>query len=219
MFELLKEEDSRLIEMTENYRSSHDVVNYANTFLRNLRLRMKSTEIIPMREHLGQGKVTCHTSKCLYTPIVKRLLQNRVCGSSCILTQTNEEAVIMVALLRKHGIHGKLIQSMDGFAFWNLAEMRNFLKCIDRGKKSPLISPQLWEEAKTATYSAFAKSSSLGYVKRCIETFEQVNKAKYYSDFYEYVYESSIEDFCEISDTDVVVSTIHKAKGREFDDV
>ena len=219
MFELLKEENSRLIEMTENYRSSHSVVNYANAFLCNLRPRMKSTAIIPMREYQGVVEVNCHTSKYMYTPIVKRLLQNRGSGSSCILTQTNEEAVIMVALLRKYGIHGKLIQSMDGFAFWNLAEMRNFLKYIGRERKSPLISPQLWEEAKTATYSAFAQSSSLSYIKRCIETFEQVNKAKYYSDFYEYIYESSIEDFCEFSDTDVVVSTIHKAKGREFDDV
>ena len=31
--------------------------------------------------------------------------------------------------------------------------------------------------------------------------------------------ESSLEDFCDVSGTDVVVSTIHKAKGREFDDV
>jgi hypothetical protein len=28
-----------------------------------------------------------------------------------------------------------------------------------------------------------------------------------------------VEDFCDVSGADVVVSTIHKAKGREFDDV
>ena len=28
-----------------------------------------------------------------------------------------------------------------------------------------------------------------------------------------------MEDFCDVSGSDVVVSTIHKAKGREFDDV
>lgn len=57
------------------------------------------------------------------------------------------------------------------------------------------------------------------YVKRCVELFEQTNKAKYFSDFKEFVFESSVEDFCDTSGTDVVVSTIHKAKGREFDDV
>lgn len=57
------------------------------------------------------------------------------------------------------------------------------------------------------------------YVKRCIELFEQTNNIKYLSDFREFVFESSVEDFCDISGADVVVSTIHKAKGREFDDV
>ena len=28
-----------------------------------------------------------------------------------------------------------------------------------------------------------------------------------------------MEDFCDVSGSEVVVSTIHKAKGREFDDV
>ena len=57
------------------------------------------------------------------------------------------------------------------------------------------------------------------YVKRCVEQFEQINKVKYLSDFKEFVFESSVEDFCDVSGADVVVSTIHKAKGREFDDV
>ena len=57
------------------------------------------------------------------------------------------------------------------------------------------------------------------YVKRCVDLFEQTNKTKYFSDFKEFVFESSVEDFCDISGADVVVSTIHKAKGREFDDV
>ena len=57
------------------------------------------------------------------------------------------------------------------------------------------------------------------YVKRCVELFEQTNKTKYFSDFKEFVFESSVEDFCDTSRADVVVSTIHKAKGREFDDV
>ncbi len=35
----------------------------------------------------------------------------------------------------------------------------------------------------------------------------------------EFIYESNIEDFTEIGENEVVVSTIHKAKGREFDNV
>ena len=219
MFKLLNEEGSKLYEMTENYRSSQNVVNYANSFIKNINNRMKNTPIIPIRNYSGCVEVVHHESEYMYQPIVENIIQNKRYGNSCVLTQTNEEAVIMVALLRKYGIRGKLIQSMDGFSFWNIAEIRYFLKCLNKGNKVPIIPQQLWDEAKLATFSMYAKSNSLNYVKRCIELFEQINKIKYYSDFREFIYESSVEDFCDISDADVVVSTIHKAKGREFDDV
>lgn len=97
--------------------------------------------------------------------------------------------------------------------------MRYFLRHIDKRIKTPLITEELWEEAKHATFSIYDRSLTLTYVKRCVEQFEQTNKTKYFSDFKEFVFESSVEDFCDTSGTDVVVSTIHKAKGREFDDV
>ena len=155
----------------------------------------------------------------MYQPLVEKLLQHKDKGTSCVLTQTNEEAVILMALLRKHGINSKLIQSMDGLRFWNMAEIRYLLRYIDKRAKTPLIPEELWEEAKHATFSAYDGSLSLTYVKRCVEQFEQTNKAKYLCDFKEFVFESSVEDFCDVSGAEVVVSTIHKAKGREFDDV
>lgn len=124
-----------------------------------------------------------------------------------------------MALLRKLGINSKLIQSMDGFRFWNMVEMRYFLRYLDKQVKTPLIPEELWGNAKHATFSAYDKSQNLVYLKRCVELFEQTNKAKYVNDFKEFVFESSVEDFCDVSDTDVVISTIHKAKGREFNDV
>lgn len=108
---------------------------------------------------------------------------------------------------------------MDGLRFWNMAEMRYFMRYINKRIKTPLITEELWEEAKHNTFYTYDRSLSLMYVKRCVEQFEQTNKTKYFSDFKEFVFESSVEDFCDVSGTDVVVSTIHKAKGREFDDV
>ena len=155
----------------------------------------------------------------MYQPLVEKLLCNKKEGTTCILTQTNEEAVILTALLRKNGINSKLIQSLDGFRFWNLAEIRYFLKYIDKQINTPLIPEKTWEDAKRATFSAYDGSQSLAYIKRCLEIFEQTNKTKYVSDFKEFIFESAIEDFCDVPTTDVVVSTIHKAKGKEFDDI
>ena len=219
MYRLVQEPGSKFIEMTENYRSARHPVDFANKFVKVLGKRMKSTPIISMRKENGWVRVTRHESKYMYQPLVKELVRYRGNGTMCVLTQTNEEAVILMALLRKWGIDSKLIQSMDGFLFWNMVEMRYFLRYIDKRVKTPLIPEELWENAKYATFSAYDRSQSLAYVKRCVELFEQTNKTKYVSDFKEFVFESSVEDFCDTSGADVVVSTIHKAKGREFDDV
>lgn len=172
-----------------------------------------------MREENGWVGVTRHRSKYMYQPLIEELILHRKEGTLCVLTQTNEEAVILLALLRKHGINSKLIQSMDDFRFGNMAEVRYFLRYIDKRMKTPLIPEELWENAKHTLFSVYDGSQSLTYVRRCLELFEQTNKAKYFSDFKEFVFESSVEDFCDVSGADVVVSTIHKAKGREFDDV
>lgn len=219
MMRLSQEPEARLVEMTENYRSTHRVVDFANEFVKVINNRIKKSPISSMSNEDGYTQITHHRAKYMYEPITQELLRHKKEGTSCILTQTNEEAVILMALLRKKGIPCKLIQSMDGFLFWNIAEMRYFLKYIDKQLQTPLIPTELWEEAKQATYSTYHNSQSLPYIKHCIELFEQTNKAKYASDFKEFVFESSVEDFCDISGAEIVISTIHKAKGREFDNV
>ena len=242
LYELTQTEHSRFIEMTENYRSLRHIVDAANDFARNIRQRIKSTPIISMSQEDGEVRIVKHPYEILekkvymYQPILEDV--TRLLGSNAskeadastrkknetisILTQTNEEAVIMLALLHCHGIKAKLVQSMDGLRFWNLAEVRYFLKKIDQGlkeTKSPIIPDDIWETTKQLTFQKYATSQALPYLRRSLQIFEQTNRAKYYSDLREFVFESSVEDFCDISKSDIVVSTIHKAKGHEFDHV
>lgn len=242
LYELTQTEHSRFIEMTENYRSLRHIVDAANDFARNIRQRIKSTPIISMSQEDGEVRIVKHPYEIqekkvyMYQPILEDV--TRLLGSNAskeadassrkknetisILTQTNEEAVIMLALLHSHGIRAKLVQSMDGLRFWNLAEVRYFLKKIDQGikeTKSPIIPDDIWEAAKQQTVQKYASSQALPYLRRSLQVFEQTNRAKYYSDLREFVFESSVEDFCDISKSDIVVSTIHKAKGHEFDHV
>ena len=242
LYELTQTEHSRFFEMTENYRSFRHIVDAANDFSRNIRQRIKSVPIISMSQEDGEVKIVKHPYEIqekrvyMYQPILEDVIrlqtsinQKATDGSSdkknetiSILTQTNEEAVIMLALLHSHSINAKLVQSMDGLRFWNLAEVRYFLKKIDQGlkeTKTPIIPDNIWETAKHQTYQKYATSQALPYLRRSLQVFEQTNRAKYYSDLKEFVFESSVEDFCDITESDIVVSTIHKAKGHEFDHV
>jgi len=189
LFKLTQEVGSRFVEMTENYRSSKHIVNFANTFAKNIHHRMKSTPIISMRDDEGWVQVTYHTSKVLYDPLVRELTKNQSQGTSCVLTQTNEEAVTLVALMQRQGINCKLVQSMDGFRFCNLAEIKYFTKYIDKRSVTPLIPDKLWEKAKKETLVAYERSECLPYVKRCFELFEQTNSVKYIGDFKSFVFE------------------------------
>ncbi len=219
MAQLLRDSGGRFIEMVENYRSTKQVVKFANAFVGKIRDRMKRTPIVSMSQSDGSVSVTRHTSALMYQPLVKELVCHRGEGTMCVLTQTNEEAAIMVALLRKHGLNGKLIQSLEGFRFWNMAEVRLFLRYLEADTHTPLIADEVWDASKRKTFSKYADSSSLCYLQRCVQLFEETNKAKYLTDFKEYIFESSAEDFCDLQNADVVVSTIHKSKGMEFDDV
>lgn len=219
MAQLLEGLNARFIEMTENYRSSRQVVDFANVLVGGIGKRMKSSPIISMNKNEGVVCIRHHVSRIMYQPIVNDLLNHRCNGTTCMLTQTNEEAVILVALLRKHGLNCKLVQSMGGLRFWNMAEVRMFIKQINSDTHMPIIPDPVWEKAKQKTFTLYKDSSSLHYLQRCLFLFEQSNKAKYYTDLKEFIFESSVEDFCDCSSSEILVSTIHKAKGREFDDV
>lgn len=227
-YQLSKVSGGRLIEMTENYRSLSHIVQAANDLSSRVRQRIKQTPIVPVNKGEGLVKVIRHEASqsqaCMFQPVAESVISHpKAKGeTTCVLTQTNEEAVIMLALLHRRGVQAKLVQSMDGLRFLNLAEVRYFLRCVDRGgkaAKSPLISDEVWTVAKSKTFSKYAVSSSLAYLRRCLQLFEQTSHAKYYSDFREFVFESSVEDFCDVSGAGLVVSTIHKAKGWEFDHV
>lgn len=219
MYSLSREPGARLIEMTENYRSCRRPVRFANDFLKLISKRIKHNQIVSMSGKDGVVEITTHTGDNMFHPVVKEVKANCSGRLSGVLARTNREAAMMTALLQRNGINARLIQSLDGFPFSNIAEVRYFIKFVSRHITTPVISDELWSEARHATIAAYRRSTALPYLVRSLDLFEQTNRSKYFTDFKEFVFESSVEDFCDMEGADVVVSTIHKSKGREFDDV
>jgi ATP-dependent DNA helicase RecQ len=81
------------------------------------------------------------------------------------------------------------------------------------------ISKERWQEAKQHTLETYARSNCLSIMQHFFADFEVTHQYYYHSDLREYIFESNIEDFVAADEKTIFVSTIHKAKGREFDNV
>ena len=216
---LMDEHGAVKYELLENYRSCANIVNFANLFVTKLRNRMKSNPTAAVREEKGVVRLIHHSGAHMETAVANKIAENAASGSVCVLTNTNDEALQMTGLLLQRGIRARLIQSNDEFKLSNLAEVRYFLKWIDGGLKSPVIDKELWEEAKTRLSQKYADSSCLENCQTMLADFEKTYPVRYRTDLEEFIRESRYEDFYGDAGQIVTVSTIHKAKGREFDAV
>ncbi|MBQ1582303.1 MAG: RecQ family ATP-dependent DNA helicase, partial [Prevotella sp.] len=211
MQSLINQDGAELYEMTDNYRSSKAVVDCANRFVKRIPGRMKQTSIHSATGEEGRVRT------------LKSLLEAEinVQGSTAILTRTNEETMQVAYELEQRGLHATVAQSMGGFRFGNLAEVRYFLKQLKQlGKNDDIsITKEIWQTAKQRTLDTYATSTCLNIMQHFFTDFEITHKTYYRSDLREFIFESDIEDFIVSDDKSVFVSTIHKAKGREFDNV
>lgn len=209
-----------LHELIENYRSKSNLVAFTNQFVQKINHRLKRTPIVPKQKDNGEIKLIRYHSRNLITPLISDVLATDLAGSVCVLTKTNEEALQITGLLIKQGVHAKLIQTNDGFNLFNLLEIRYFLNCLKLADGVYVIADELWMDAKRQLTNEFRNSTNLELCLTLIKDFEMTNPVrKYKSDFEIFVRESKFEDFLNNDRETIIVSTIHKAKGKEYDNV
>lgn len=218
--QFLKERKAAKHELIENYRSKRNLVEFTNNFVKRIQHRLKETPIAAKQTDNGNIKIVRYQNGNLISPLVQDILATGLAGTTCVLVKTNEEALQIAGLLLKNRMIAKLIQSNDGFSLHNLLEIRFLLNVVNTGDDVKIISDEVWEYAKSETSKTFEQSSNLEVCLNLIKQFESSNsKKKYKSDLEVFVRESKLEDFYNESGETVFVSTIHKAKGKEFDNV
>ena len=220
MQSLVSNNEARFYELFENFRSKSNLVAFANSFVNQIPDRMKQTPIVPHQSEAGSLRITHHTSNNLIIPLIKDVLETPLAGTTGILTKTNEEAVFVACLLQEQGIPTKLIQTnSSNFYLGDLNEIHYFILALNLTPDTHIIDNERWEAAKRKLKYEFGASSSWEICRSIILTFERIYTQKYVSDWTTYLFESKLEDFYAIQSEAVIVSTIHKAKGKEFDNV
>lgn len=207
-------------ELVENYRSKCNLVEFTNLFVNKIHHRLKNTPIIAKQSDNGTIKLVFYQSENLITPLVLDILTTGLTGTTCVLTKTNEEALQITGLLLKNKVQAKLIQTNDGFSLYNLLEVRFFLSQLDLADDIFIVGEEVWENAKRELINRFRSSTKLDLCINIIKDFEITNpKRKYKSDLAVFIRESKLEDFFNENGETIFVSTIHKSKGKEFDNV
>jgi ATP-dependent DNA helicase RecQ len=218
--QLMQIDGARKYELVENYRSKSNLVNFSNQFAKNISFRLKEIPIFAKQTENGKIKIVRYRNDNLITPLVNNILDTPLTGTTCILTKTNEEALQIAGMLLNHGIQAKLIQANDGFNLHDLLELRFLLDLLKNGDQIQVITDDNWANAKRMLVEKFRKSENWAVCRNVIKDFEATNtKTKYKSDLEVFIRESKLEDLYAPGGDTVFVSTIHKAKGKEFDNI
>ena len=229
----INEQNATLYEMVENYRSEGRIVAFANEFAKGLANRIKTEPIKAVKSGAGAVELVKHASGFMAEALVNGLGKPQKGQTLACLTSTNEEAYQIFKLLRARGFEAKLVQAGAEFKPYNLAELRFFLKCVERRSASEKISEEEWAGALGDLKERYSGSECLEFCQALLSKFKESNTMKqggregpgfertklYKTDLEEFLRDSQYEDFCHAEEGVVHVSTIHKAKGREFDEV
>lgn len=219
MSNILSMENARLYELVENYRSSRGIVEFSNDFVKTMENRLKKTPISAVSKERGSVDIVQYKGANLIVPLVNKLVNKGIYGSTCILTKTNEEALQIFSLLDRSGIKAGMIQRGEKYELRNLIEVRSFIEELKLTDETYVIRDEVWEAAGRKAYERFKGSENLELLKRIITDFEHISgEIKFKTDFLLFINESSEEDFYR-NEERITVSTIHKSKGREFDHV
>lgn len=220
MCRLLERENARAHELSINYRSDDLVVRFSEAFAQNFVGRMKRMPLSAHKRSGGEVRVTSYRSPNMVLPLVDAVCHAPLSGSTGILTLTNEDAMLVAYLLHQKGFHARLIQSNDGFRLSSLLELRAFNRALGLAPGVSVMPEEDWARAKDYLRQRFASTPTWPLCADILATFETLYPSrKFRSDWDMFLFESRMEDFCAGGADEIMVSTIHKAKGKEWDNV
>lgn len=219
--------------LSANYRSAASIVAWSDAFVRTIEGRLKSTPARAVRTEPGRIRFTRHASDNLVVPVALELIgdlkRRREKGgesaeqTSAVLTYSNEDALKVYTILTEAGVQVRLISDMSGISAGNLVEMRAVMRWLRGGGERNTASRRQWETVRAKFDAVYAASRLYPSCTALLERFENLQdwsgETFYISDLEMFLRESDVFDALRPDCGGVIVSTMHKAKGREFDDV
>jgi len=210
-----------LYELTKNFRSVHNLVEFSNGFIERLKNRLKTKRIQSYTNENGNIDTYKYDSDNLIIPVVNQVIKDKYQGTTCIITKTNEDAIQITSLLKRQGIMATLIQTRDDFRLMDMYEIRSFFSKVKELTQHK-VSLDIIIQAVDFIKETMQHSNNLPFV---IDALKKILPAKsffdesemFISDLNDLLFETFYSDI--YNSNQITVSTFHKAKGKEFDNV
>ena len=199
-----------------NFRSATNIVNYTNDFIVNVKNRFKNQPLKAHKSEDGNVIVKVCKSENLNQCAVETVEDKNFLKNSVILTYHNEDVMKIYSYLNSKNIGAKYILDREGFHLKNMIEIYEFNKELQT--KQSFFTEEHFNIAFEKVAVKFNKSKNLKLLRDIIDRFLCESLEYYPSEWISYLDEIKLEDFIHFKNT-VTISTIHKSKGMEFDNV
>ena len=226
-------------ELVTNYRSNQRLVNFANVYRKNfLKNGCKSADLKANSKNIESGFVgfTHYQMELSFANLAlcvnkfREFLreQNRQKEISiAVLVRDNDEVCALRYEFERLNIKTHQILDKDGFELKNLIEIWEFIEFLKNGKRR--------DEAFKFIESKYKDSENLPLFKSVVNRFEtefesgslslydkmlqrEIDRKIMAFNFENFVQDLSFNEFEKFNTKDeIIISTMHKAKGKEFD--
>lgn len=208
--------------LIKNYRSRSHIVQFNNELLNRIPNRLKKHALEPVdRQPLSKVELVTYSTSYLEKSLADKVIEDNLNGTRAILVRTNKQALMLNTFLKESGQKTKLITGLEGFGLNHLYELRTFTDYLKLKKNDAgIIFNNEWIEAKEKFKSEHHSSIHFDICGAIIKKFElNYDKQKQLVDWYEYIREIKMEDAINADANAIIIATMHKAKGKEFDHV
>jgi ATP-dependent DNA helicase RecQ len=203
-----------------NYRSKKNIVGYSNEFVTHITKRYKSEPLYAHVQEEGEVLIRNYPfANSLIEPVVTLVLEDTKKQDIAILAFSNEEVMQIYSALESHGVAVRYIIEREKYQLKNMVELYELNNIVH----SFLLDESSFKEAYflqalEILQQKYQGSSNLDLVQKIVDRFLVQSDFYYISEWLTYLETIYREDF-ESDNASIVVTTIHKSKGMEFEKV